>query len=140
MFYAATGVWSLLSMRTFERVTGPKTDRWLVKTVGALIAVIGIHLLRGARSGCALGGASSLGASSAAVLATVDVIYVARGRIALRLKRGPASIKERILERRGQLVLTSSGTGARLDITIPREGAGEPYFASSSETGRKLNS
>ena len=58
----------------------------------------------------------------------------------VRLKRGPASIKERILERRGQLVLTSSGTGARLDITIPREGAGEPYFGSSSETGRKLNS
>ncbi|HEY8459163.1 MAG TPA: hypothetical protein VIM99_02215 [Blastocatellia bacterium] len=31
-FYPAIGVWQLLSMRAFERVTGPKTDKWLVKT------------------------------------------------------------------------------------------------------------
>jgi hypothetical protein len=30
-FYFGSGVWPLLSMRTF--VTGPKTDKWLVKTV-----------------------------------------------------------------------------------------------------------
>ena len=44
IFYFATGVWPILSIRTFQMVTGPKTDLWLVKTVGVLIAVIGLVL------------------------------------------------------------------------------------------------
>jgi hypothetical protein len=34
-----TGLWPLVSIGTFQQVTGPKTDLWLVKTVGVLIAV-----------------------------------------------------------------------------------------------------
>jgi hypothetical protein len=50
IFYLATGVWPLLNMCTFERVTGPKTDRWLVKTAGVVITAIGGALmLAGAR-------------------------------------------------------------------------------------------
>jgi len=81
IFYIATGVWPFISMRTFEGVTGPKVDRWLVKTVGALVAVIG----------CALGLASRrrqlapevvlVAAGSAAALAAIDTIYVAKRRI-----------------------------------------------------------
>jgi len=41
VYFLLTGIWPLLSMRTFEAVTGPKVDRWLVKTVGVLVAVIG---------------------------------------------------------------------------------------------------
>ncbi|MBV8580277.1 MAG: hypothetical protein JOZ86_06540, partial [Candidatus Eremiobacteraeota bacterium] len=37
-YYLATGLWPLLDMRSFELVTGRKTDRWLVKMVGALAA------------------------------------------------------------------------------------------------------
>lgn len=44
-FYLATGIWPLVSMRTFERVTGPKTDKWLVKTAGVLITAIGGALM-----------------------------------------------------------------------------------------------
>mgnify|MGYP003293179536 CR=1 FL=1 len=40
-FYVLSGVWPLVSMRTFELVTGPKTDDWLVRMVGLLAAVIG---------------------------------------------------------------------------------------------------
>ena len=40
-FYVASGLRPIVSMRTFEKVTGPKTDEWLVKTVGLLIAVSG---------------------------------------------------------------------------------------------------
>ena len=40
-YYLITGVWPLLSIGTFEKVTGPKTDRWLVKTVGILVGVGG---------------------------------------------------------------------------------------------------
>jgi hypothetical protein len=45
VYYLVTGVWPLVSMDTFLRVTGPKTDLWLVNTVGALIAVIALALL-----------------------------------------------------------------------------------------------
>lgn len=39
-YYALTGLWPLFSVRTFQRVTGPKSDLWLVKTAGLLIAAI----------------------------------------------------------------------------------------------------
>jgi energy-converting hydrogenase Eha subunit E len=32
-------------MNTFPKVTGPKTDSWLVKTVGIILAVIGVVLI-----------------------------------------------------------------------------------------------
>jgi hypothetical protein len=81
IFYVATGIWPFVSMRAFEAITGPKVDRWLVKTVGALVAVIG----------CALALASGrrqlapevvlVAAGSAAALATIDTVYVAKRRI-----------------------------------------------------------
>lgn len=37
IYYVASGLWPLLHMRSFEAVTGPKRDKWLVNTVGALI-------------------------------------------------------------------------------------------------------
>jgi hypothetical protein len=43
-YLVATGVWSLAHRRSFERVTGPKEDYWLVQTVGALAIVIGASL------------------------------------------------------------------------------------------------
>lgn len=35
-----TAMWALLHIESFMRVTGPKTDIWLVKTVGALLLPI----------------------------------------------------------------------------------------------------
>jgi hypothetical protein len=43
-FYVTTGVWPLLHEGSFEAVTGPKRERWLVKTVGVLVATIGATL------------------------------------------------------------------------------------------------
>lgn len=51
VFYVLTGIWPSLSMSTFEAVTGPKTDDWLVQTVGVLILVIGVVLWAGASKG-----------------------------------------------------------------------------------------
>jgi len=79
LYFLATGIWPLLSMRTFEAVTGPKVDRWLVKTVGVLVAVIGVSLLADARRPSR--GSQVLGVGSAAALAGVDVVYSLRGRI-----------------------------------------------------------
>ena len=48
-YLVATGVWSLAHRRSFERVTGPKEDYWLVQTVGALAIAIGASLGLAAR-------------------------------------------------------------------------------------------
>jgi 4-amino-4-deoxy-L-arabinose transferase-like glycosyltransferase len=80
VYYLASGIWPLVSIRTFERVTGPKADDWLVKTVGALAAVIGAVLV--VRSVAREAPPDPvLGAAAAAAFAAVDVNYVARRRI-----------------------------------------------------------
>lgn len=40
-YYTVSGVWPLVSLRSFEAVLGPKTDRWLVQTVAGLTTTIG---------------------------------------------------------------------------------------------------
>jgi hypothetical protein len=42
LVYVTSGLWPLVHLRSFEAITGPKTDRWLVKTIGALIAEPGL--------------------------------------------------------------------------------------------------
>src|SRR5207245_10216197 len=77
-YYLMTGVWPLISMRTFEAVTGPKTDHWLVKTIGVLVAVIGaVLLLAGFRSQFNLE-IVVLAVASALGLTGIDIWYVAR--------------------------------------------------------------
>ena len=81
LFYVLTGVWSLVSIRTFQMVTGPKVDTWLVKTVGVLVMVIGAVLgMAGARRQWTPE-IPLLAAGSAAGLAGIDVVYVAQKRI-----------------------------------------------------------
>lgn len=81
LFYLVTGIWPLLHMRSFERVTGPKVDHWLVRTVGVLISVIGAVLLLGGRRGRVGPELRLLAAGSALGLAGIDVVYVSRRRI-----------------------------------------------------------
>jgi hypothetical protein len=80
-YYLLTGIWPLISPRTFQKVTGPKTDLWLVKTVGVLVVVIGVVLgLTGARRRHAPE-TVVLAVGSALGLAAIDIVYVAKGRI-----------------------------------------------------------
>jgi hypothetical protein len=69
-------------MGSFEAVTGPKVERWLVKTVGVLVAAVGGTLaLAGARRRVTPE-VALLGAASAAGLGAIDAVYASRGRIA----------------------------------------------------------
>jgi hypothetical protein len=77
IFYIVTGVWPFVSIRSFEAVTGPKVDRWLVKTV----AVIGAALALASRRRQLAPEIVVVAAGSAAALAAIDTIYVARRRI-----------------------------------------------------------
>ena len=81
LYYAASGAWPLLSMRSFESVTGPKADKWLVRTVGGLVAVIGAVLSSAAARRRVHSEVLLLGVASAASLAAIDVVYAIRGRI-----------------------------------------------------------
>ena len=80
-YYLLTGIWPLVSLRTFEAVTGPKTDDWLVQTVGVLAAVIGAALFVGSwrwppnRETLLLAVLAALG------FAAVDVVFTVQGII-----------------------------------------------------------
>lgn len=81
IYFIVTGVWPLVSIRTFMAVTGPKTDVWLVKTVGLLVAVIGAAIGLAAWGGRFTPEVFLLAVGSSAALAAVDVYYHARGVI-----------------------------------------------------------
>ena len=81
VFYVATGVWPLIDIISFQVVTGPKTDLWLVRTVGVLVTVIGLVLLAAARTRRVTDEIVMLGAFSALGLAGIDLIYALSGRI-----------------------------------------------------------
>src|SRR3954454_14517541 len=49
-YYALTGIWPFVDLRSFQLLTGPKASPWLVKTVGALVSVIGAALLSAERA------------------------------------------------------------------------------------------
>jgi hypothetical protein len=72
-YLIVTGLWPVVHRASFERVTGPKRDFWLVRVVGGLVAASGVALalpvVRGRRSP----EAQTLAAGSGVVLAVADV-------------------------------------------------------------------
>jgi hypothetical protein len=80
-FYLITGLWPIIDLGSFEAVTGPKTDGWLVHTAGGLIAAIGLALLvAGARRNVSPE-IRLLAICSALVLTLIELVYVVGGRI-----------------------------------------------------------
>lgn len=80
-YYLFTGVWPLVGIDSFQKVSGPKTDLWLVKTVGVLIAVIGAVIGLAGLESRITRRERLLATGSAAGLAAIDVIYSLRGRV-----------------------------------------------------------
>lgn len=78
-FYVVTGMWPVVHRRSFEAVTGPKKEPWLVQTTGALIAAVGVALLAGARERGRT--AKTLGIATALVLGGADLFFALGGRI-----------------------------------------------------------
>ena len=72
-YYVATGVWPMVHRRSFEAVTGPKRDFWLVRIVGALVAVSGATLAIAVARGRRTPEAQALAAGSAVVFSVADV-------------------------------------------------------------------
>lgn len=80
-YYVLTGLWPLVSRRSFEAVTGPKSDWWLVQTVGLLAASTGVALIAGARDTRPSGAVCALAGLTALSFAWIDAVHSLRGRI-----------------------------------------------------------
>jgi hypothetical protein len=82
VYYVVTGIWPVIHLRSFEAVTGPKADDWLVHMVGLLAAVIGITLGAAVLSDQTRGTvASTLAITSASAFAAIDLWYGLSGQI-----------------------------------------------------------
>lgn len=68
-------------MRSFESVTGPKVDKWLVQMVGLLAATAGVSLLVSSRSETVDEATLTLAIGSACSFAAIDIIHASRRRI-----------------------------------------------------------
>ncbi len=81
-YFVLTGAWPIVSIRTFQMVTGPKKDLWLVKTVGALVAVVGlVMIIAGLRENVSFE-IFLLAVGSAGALMIIDLNYVWKRTIA----------------------------------------------------------
>jgi hypothetical protein len=83
LYYFATGVWPLLNLASFEAVTGPKTDDWLVHMVGLLAMVIGGSLgVAVVRDHTRASEVVILATGAALAFTAIDLWYGLSGRIA----------------------------------------------------------
>lgn len=86
LYYFITGLWPLVSISSFQYVTGVKTDNWtgsetdhwLVNTVAVLVLSIGFVLIVAAWRRPPSVDAFLLAVTSAIGLTAIDVIYVSR--------------------------------------------------------------
>ena len=85
-YYLPTAVWPLISIRSFEYVSGKKTDNWtgreadhwLVNTAAVLILAVGSTLAVAAYRGQPTPEVIVLALVAAVALLMIDVVYVAR--------------------------------------------------------------
>ncbi|HSL44215.1 MAG TPA: hypothetical protein VK897_12335 [Anaerolineales bacterium] len=92
IYFFISGIWPILSMSTFLKVTGPKTDLWLVKTVGLILAVIGIVLIYAQWNAKVDTSIMILAIGSALSLVIVEFVYVAK-RVISPIYLGDAAIE-----------------------------------------------
>jgi hypothetical protein len=91
VYFLLTGLWPIVHIESFQAVTGEKTDHlvtghegdhWLVNTVGALVAAIGLSLIVAAYRQRVAPEVMLVGLLTAAALTAIDIVYVARSTIA----------------------------------------------------------
>lgn len=70
-----TGIWPILHMPSFILVTGEKTDLWLVRTVGGLLAISGVVFFLESRKQKISNSVIVLAMAESAFLIAIDVIY-----------------------------------------------------------------
>jgi hypothetical protein len=79
IYYGVTGAWPVVHMPSFETVTGPKTDDWLVHMVGLLTVAIAVTIWP--RAGRVATPVRTLAVWAAAAYLVIDVVYTTLGVI-----------------------------------------------------------
>lgn len=74
-YYLVSGSWPLVAYRSFEAITGPKREPWLVKMVGLLTVVIGATIATDLEGRMAPTRRLAVGAAPA--YAAIDLWYAA---------------------------------------------------------------
>jgi len=82
IFYFLTGIWPIVHIQSFLWVTGPKTDIWLVKTVGWLIIACSLGMLAASFRKYIQPDVVLIVIGFAAFLAGVDIYYASTDVIA----------------------------------------------------------
>lgn len=79
IYLVLTGIWPVVHYASFEKITGGKTDVWLVKTTGAVLTVTGGSLLAAANGNHEITlPVVIVGMGSALALLIADAYYAAR--------------------------------------------------------------
>jgi len=81
VFYLLSGLWPMINLKSFEKVTGPKEDDWLVKTTGGLIAAAGATILSAGLRKDQPMETAFIGGGHALVLGTSAGYYASIGRV-----------------------------------------------------------
>ena len=79
IYYGITGAWPVVHMPSFEAITGPKTDDWLVHMVGLLTVAIAVAIWP--RTAGVATSIRTLAVSAAASYTVIDVVYTVVGVI-----------------------------------------------------------
>src|SRR5215211_5127347 len=96
-YYLITGLWPIAHLASFEAITGPKVDDWLVHMVGLLVA---------ARRGTPTRETYALAIGSALAFSAIDTWYALEGRIA------PVYLADAVVQMGMIALLLVSGRGA----------------------------
>jgi hypothetical protein len=112
LYWAATGAWPFVHMRSFEAVTGPKLEHWLVRSVGVLVLAIGGTLALAGARGRVTPEIRLLAAASAGGLAAVEAWYAGRRRRISRIYLADAALEAAVASAWG-LVGRPQGAGRR---------------------------
>jgi hypothetical protein len=80
-YYLITSIWALVDIRSFMRITGPKTDLWLVKTVAVLLLAISFSFIASLKFRSYEVSVITLAVSCCLLLICIDCFYVWKGTI-----------------------------------------------------------
>jgi hypothetical protein len=76
-----TALWPLVHIESFIAVTGPKTDIWLVKTVGSLLIPISLTMVIHLKTNSGTGPLIVLGVTTAIAFICIDLYYALNNTI-----------------------------------------------------------
>jgi len=80
-YYLITAIWALVDINSFMRITGPKTDIWLVKTVAVLLVAISFSFIASLKFRSYDFSAITLAVCCCLLLTCIDCFYVWNGTI-----------------------------------------------------------